>query len=91
MPELILKIYELVKAGDMATAKQIQYDVDNIIYALCATKGNMYASIKEVLRRREGLDLGGVREPLYNLVPEDMPQIEKCAVMIDEAMAKWIK
>lgn len=91
MPELILKIYELVKAGDLATAKQIQYDVDNIIYALCGTKGNMYASIKEVLRRREGLDLGGVREPLYNLVEEDMPQIDKCVAMIDEAMAKWIK
>ena len=90
MPELILKIYELVKAGDLATAKQVQYDVDNIIYALCATQGNMYASIKEVLRRRENLDLGGVREPLYNLVEEDMPQIDKCVAMIDEAMAKWI-
>ncbi len=90
MPELILKIYELVKAGDLATAKQVQYDVDNIIYALCATRGNMYASIKEVLRRRENLDLGGVREPLYNLVEEDMPQIDKCVAMIDEAMAKWI-
>ena len=50
----------------------------------------MYASIKEVLRRRENLDLGGVREPLYNLVEEDMPQIDKCVAMIDEAMAKWI-
>lgn len=90
MPELILKLFELVKAGDLETARKVQYDVDNIIYAMCATKGNMYASIKEILRRREGLDLGGVREPLYNLVEEDMPQIEKCIAMIDEAMAKWV-
>lgn len=91
MPELYLKLFELVKAGDLATARQIQYHVDSIIYAMCATKGNMYASIKEILRRREGLDLGGVREPLYNLVPEDMPQIETCVRMIDEAMDKWIR
>ena len=90
MPELILKIFALVKAGDLETARKVQYDVDNIIYAMCATRGNMYASIKEILRRREGLDLGGVRAPLYNLVEEDMPQIETCVAMIDEAMDKWV-
>jgi N-acetylneuraminate lyase len=91
MPELILKAFQLVKDGDIATARQVQYDIDNIIYALCATKGNMYASIKEVLRRREGLDIGGVRAPLTDLVPEDMPLIDKCVEMIDAAMDKWIK
>ena len=50
----------------------------------------MYATIKEVLRRRENLNIGGVREPLYNLVDEDMPQVEKCVEMIDAAMKKWI-
>jgi N-acetylneuraminate lyase len=90
MPELILKAFQLVKEGDIATARKVQYDIDNIIYALCGTKGNMYASIKEVLRRREGLDIGGVRAPLTNLVPEDMPQIDLCVKMIDEAMARWI-
>ncbi len=90
MPELILKAFRLVKEGDVETARKVQYDIDNIIYALCATKGNMYATIKEVLRRREGLDLGGVRAPLTNLVPEDMPKVDICVKMIDEAMAKWI-
>ncbi len=90
MPELILKIFELMSQGQVAQAQQLQYDVDNIIYALCGTKGNMYASIKEVLRRREGLDIGGVRAPLYNLVPEDEAQIQTCVSMIDAAMARWI-
>ncbi|MCD8145299.1 MAG: dihydrodipicolinate synthase family protein [Oscillospiraceae bacterium] len=90
MPELILKIFDLVKqGGDINVARQIQYDVDNIIYALCSTKGNMYATIKAVMKLREGLDLGGVRKPLYDLVPEDMPILEQCAKMIDEAVAKW--
>ena len=90
MPELILKAWELVKSGDMATAREVQYDIDNIIYALCGCKGNMYGVIKEVMRRRVGLDLGGVRAPLFNLVPEDMPQVEKCVAMIDAAIKKWI-
>ena len=90
MPELILKIYDLVQKGDVKTAKEVQYDVFEIIMALCGTKGNMYATIKEVLRRRENLNIGGVREPLYNLMDEDMPQVEKCVEMIDAAMKKWI-
>lgn len=92
MPELMLRMYDLVKNdGDLNEARAIQYNADNIIYALCATQGNMYATIKEVLRRREGLDLGGVREPLYNLQPEDMPQVDKCVELIDAAMARWIR
>ncbi|MCD7881620.1 MAG: dihydrodipicolinate synthase family protein [Clostridiales bacterium] len=90
MPELYLKLFDLVKAGDLASARALQYDVDNIIYATCATKGNMYAVIKEIMRRREGIDLGGVREPLYNRVPEDMPQVETCVSMVDAAMKKWV-
>ncbi|MCC8183136.1 MAG: dihydrodipicolinate synthase family protein [Clostridiales bacterium] len=89
MPELYLKLFDLVQAGDLANARALQYDVDNIIYATCATKGNMYAVIKEILRRREGIDLGGVREPLYNLVPEDEPQVALCVRMVDAAMEKW--
>ncbi len=89
MPELFLKMFDLMQKGEVPQARQIQYDVDNIIYALCGTKGNMYASIKEVLRRREGLDIGGVRAPLYNLVPEDEAQIQTCVALLDAAMAKW--
>ena len=63
--------------------------MDEIIYALCGAKGNMYACIKETLRMRAGLDIGGVREPLYNLVEEDMPQVKKAADMIDAAIAKY--
>ena len=91
MPELFLKADELFKAGNFEDARALQYDINEIIYALCACKGNMYGVIKAVLKKREGLELGGVREPLFNLVPEDMPKVDKAADMIDAAMAKWIK
>ena len=89
MPELFLKMDELIREGKYDEARTIQYDVNEIIYALCSCKGNMYGVIKKVLEIREGLQLGGVRAPLANIVPEDLPQIEKCARMIDEAIAKY--
>ena len=89
-PELILKIFQLMKDKDLETARKVQYDVNNIIYAMCSCKGNMYAVIKEIIRRRNNIDLGGVRAPLYNLVPEDEAQVAKCVSMIDEAMKKWL-
>ena len=89
MPELILKLRALTREGKLDDARQLQYDVDNIIYALCAPKCNMYASIKEVLRRREGLDIGGVRAPLVNYAPEDDEKLAVAVRMIDEAMKRW--
>ena len=86
MPELYLKIEELVKAGNMEEAGKIQYAANEIIYAMCACHGNLYGVIKAILKIREGLDLGGVRKPLPALIPEDMEQVEKCAAMIDKAL-----
>lgn len=88
MPELFLKMDELTRQGRYDDARVIQYDANNIIYALCACKGNMYAVIKKVLELREGLKMGSVRAPLAPLAPEDMPQVEKCVKMIDAAIKK---
>lgn len=90
MPELYLKMDELIKSGKIREAAEIQYDCDNIIYAMCSCHGNLYAVMKEVMRRREGIELGGVRPPMPNLIPEDMPQVEKCADMISRAIEKHI-
>ena len=56
MPELYLKIEELVKAGNMEEAGKIQYAANEIIYAMCACHGNLYGVIKAILKIREGLD-----------------------------------
>lgn len=90
MPELIVKLFELFYAGRREEARQLQYDVDNIIYALCGGKCNMYASIKEVLRRREGLDLGGVRPPLAEYTAGDDAAITHAVSLIDLAVKRWV-
>lgn len=89
MPELYLKITELVKENKIKEAQEIQYAADAIIYKMCSCRGNMYAVIKEIIRRREGLNLGDVRRPLASLVADDMPIVEQCVTMIDEAIQKF--
>lgn len=89
MPELYLKIAELVKENKIKEAREIQYAADAIIYKMCSCHGNMYAVIKEIIKRREGLSLGDVRRPLASLVAEDMPIVEQCVAMIDEAIKKF--
>lgn len=91
MPGLIVRLFQLVRAGEAEQARALQYDVNNIIYALCAGKCNMYAAIKEVLRRRNGLDIGGVRAPLWPYSPEDDAAIAQAVRLIDAAEEKWLK
>lgn len=91
MPELYLKIDELLRASEIAAAQKVQYAANEIIYAMCACHGNLYAVMKEIIKRREGLDLGSVRKPLAALVEADTPQVEKCVRMIDEAMDKYTR
>ncbi len=89
MPELYLKIEELVKAGNLEQARRVQYACNEVIYGMCACHGNLYGVIKEILKIREGLDIGGARKPLASLVPEDMEQVKKCAAMIDRAVREF--
>ena len=90
MPELFVKLYELFQTGKWTEARQLQYDVDNIIYALCAGRCNLYASMKEALRRREDLDLGGVRPPLAAYTADDDKAVAHAVSLIDQAMERWI-
>ncbi len=86
MPELFLKMYELVKAGEIPAARTIQYQADRIIYKMCEAKGNLYAVQKEILRRQYGLELGGVRAPLPNLEPGDEAVVAEAQAMIEAAV-----
>lgn len=90
MPELFLKLDKLVKACDMYTARELQYVIDEIIYKMCSAHGNMYGVIKAILKMNEGLDLGGVREPLPSLIDSDRAIVEEAAEMIRNAKAKFL-
>ena len=89
MPELYLKLYECVKEGRLDTALEIQNDCCRIIYKLCSGHGNMYAMIKEVLRKMGCPDCGSVRAPLAELIESDYPIADECVAMIQAAVAKY--
>lgn len=91
MPELYIRILELARAGENTLACEIQNAADEIIYAMCACRGNLYAVMKEIMKQRDGLELGGVRKPLPNLFPEDKEQVEYCVKLIDAALEKYCK
>ena len=89
MPELYLKIFELIGEGKIAEAREIQDACCHIIYKMCSCRGNMYAVIKGILRLNGGPDVGSVRKPLAALVPEDLPIVEDCAKDVRKAIAKF--
>lgn len=91
MPELFLKADALLTQGKLDKALAVQNDIDEIIYAMCACRANLYAVMKEILRLREGLDIGGVRAPLTDVTAQDLPKIKDCAQMIDRAIEKAVK
>ncbi len=86
MPELFLKARELFLAGNMERAREVQNEICRIIYKMCSTHGNMYATIKEIIRLQGGPDVGGVRAPLAQLTEADREIAEKCAEQIAEAI-----
>ena len=67
MPDLFLKLNELIKESDFETAKELQYAINDVIYKMVSGRANLYAVIKEILRLNEKLDLGSVRAPLEPL------------------------
>lgn len=90
MPSLFLKMDELVKIGQLDEAKKIQFAVNEIIFKLCAAKGNMYAVIKRVLQINSSLNIGSVRLPLWPLEAEDEAVCVEAAKMIKEAESKFL-
>lgn len=89
MPELYLAIYRLFQEGHIAQAREIQDACCHVIYKMCSCKGNMYAVIKGILREQGGPDIGGVRAPLFDLQPEDLPIVKELAAEIAALVKKY--
>ncbi len=89
MPELFVKLNSLLETKELETARALQYDINNIIYTLCSGKGHMYAVIKAVMKKRIGIDLGGVRAPFANVASEDQAVVDRAVEMIETAIKKY--
>lgn len=90
MPELFLKLDQLIADKDLETAKELQFAINAIIGRLTAARGNMYGVIKEVLRINEGLNLGSVRSPLTPVCEDDKEVVEEAARLIRETKERFL-
>jgi len=89
MPELYLEVFRCYQAGDLSRGLEVQNECCRIIYKMCTAKGNLYAVIKEILRRLGGPDVGSVRAPLAPLADTDSVVVDECAGMIRAAVTKY--
>ncbi|WP_073998733.1 dihydrodipicolinate synthase family protein [Anaerococcus urinomassiliensis] len=90
MPDLFLKMNEHLINGNLEEARNMQYDINAIIYKMVSGHGNMYAVIKAILKENENLDLGSVRKPLAGLIDSDQAIVKEAAAMINKAREKYI-
>lgn len=90
MPDLFLKMNEHLVNGNLEEARNMQYDINAIIYKMVSGHGNMYAVIKAILKENEGLELGSVRKPLAALSDDDENIVKEAASMINKAREKYI-
>ena len=90
MPDLFLKLNELIEQSDFTTAKELQYAINDVIYKMVSGRANLYAVIKEILRLNEKLDLGSVRAPLEPLHEEDLTIAKEAAELIQQARKEFL-
>ncbi len=86
MPELFVRMDKAIEQGDIITAQKLQNAANDVIYKMCSAQGNMYAVAKAVVKKRTGLDLGGVRAPLLNLCPGDDVIVNEAYELVMKAL-----
>ncbi len=64
-PELLLKLENLIRNGEIEKAAALQQELTALIYQLIGT-GSLYGCAKEILRLR-GIEIGDVRAPFLSL------------------------
>lgn len=90
MPELFLKLNQLIADKELERAKELQFTINTIIGKLTAAYGNMYSVIKEVLKINENLNIGSVRSPLTPVTGADRPIVEEVARLIRAAKKTFL-
>ena len=87
MPEVYVAMDKALKEGDLDKALRLQNAANEVTYAMCSAKGNMYAIAKAVLKERTGNDFGSVRAPLLGLQEGDEEIVKKAAELVRKAVS----
>ena len=87
MPELFLKLEELIGKGEMDRASVLQKEITGLIYDTLATS-SLYAAAKAVLKLR-GVECGGVRAPFLPLEEKDEATVCRLYEKIQDVMSRY--
>ncbi len=87
MPELFMKLEELIQAGDMEKAAALQQEITGLIYFTFKAT-SLYAAAKGVLKLR-GVDIGSVRAPFLPLRDTDDVIIQELYDKIMDTMKRY--
>lgn len=87
MPELFMKLEELIQANDMPKATALQKEITALIYETFKAS-SLYAAAKGILELR-GLNCGSVRAPFLPLTEADEPVIRTLYEHIQDAMRRF--
>lgn len=87
MPELFMKLEELIRAGNIEKAAALQKDISSLIYEIVKS-GSLYAAAKEVLRLR-GMEIGDVRAPFLSLGEPEKALVKKVYEQIEAVKASY--
>lgn len=86
MPEVYVAMNKALAEGNLEKALELQDAANEVTYAMCSGKGNMYAVAKAVLKERTGISFGGVREPLLSLQEGDEAVVAKAVELVNKAV-----
>lgn len=87
MPELFMKLENLIRNKDMVAASALQKEITGLIYDTVKT-GSLYAAAKEILRLR-GLEAGDVRAPFLSLDENGKAIAHRVYEGIQDVMARY--
>ena len=90
MPDLFLKLNQLIIDKDLDRAKELQHAINSVIYKMVSGRANLYAGMKEILRLNEDLDIGSVRAPLEPLSEGDYAIAKEAAAMIKQVREDFL-
>lgn len=90
MPDLFLKLNQLIIDKDLDRAKELQHAINSVIYKMVSGRANLYAVMKEILRLNEDLDIGSVRAPLEPLSEGDYAIAKEAATMIKQVREDFL-
>ena len=90
MPDLFLKLNQLVIDKELDRSKELQHAINSVIYKMVSGRANLYAVMKEILRLNEDLDIGSVRAPLEPLSEGDYAIAKEAAAMIKQVREDFL-